>query len=306
MFTVLDDLSTKRSHDILEEVSKVPGTRIGDLYASFMDEAAAEKKGITPILPLLTAIRGLPTKAALAKQMADLRVVGLDSGFGLGVGQDDKDPDTEIVGMYQGGLGLPDRDYYLKSDAEIVKARTAYVAYLAKLFQLAGEPNGPARAQAILAFETKLATVHWTRVDSRDATKTYNKWARADFATKAPGFDWSAFLGEAGMGARQSYLVAQAECCHRHGRADRRDPAAGAEGLAGGEGDRRVRALSVEAVRRCRVRVQQHHAFRHARESATLEARREPGQGFDRRGSRPDLTSSVTSRPRRRRPPTSW
>ncbi|MFD1950877.1 M13 family metallopeptidase [Sphingomonas arantia] len=209
MFTKLDDLSTERSRAILEEAARTPGTRIGDLYASFVDQAAVDAKGAAPLKPTLDAIDAAKTKPALAAEMGKLARFGVPSPFRLGVGQDDRNPETYIVSMAQGGLGLPDRDYYLKTDPKLVEARTAYAGYLTKLFALAGLPNGAARAQAVIAFETKLAQVQWTRIDSRDAVKTYNKWSAADFAQKAPGFDWTAYLAATGVNGQTQFLVAQ-------------------------------------------------------------------------------------------------
>jgi len=209
MFTALDDLSTERMHGILEEMSKRPGSRIGDFYASFMDEAAIEKKGAAPLKPVIGEIKAARSRSAIAGEMAKLVRLGINTPFILYVNQDDKAPDTYIVCGFQGGLGMPDRDYYLKDDANLLSARKAYQAYLAQLLTLAGEANADARAAAIVAFETRLAQVHWTRIDSRDSTKTYNKWQRADFAKNAPGFDWAAYLKAAGVDAQPAFLVAQ-------------------------------------------------------------------------------------------------
>ena len=209
MFAVLDDLSTARSHDILEKAAKTPGSRIGDFYASFMDEAAVNAAGIAPLTPTLDAIKALRDKREIAAKMGALLRAGLATPFAVDVGQDDKNPESYIVQMRQHGLGMPDRDYYLKTDAAIAKTRTAYQAYVAQLLTLAGEPQADQRAAQILAFETDLAKVQWTRVDSRDSTKTYNKWQRADFAKNAPGFDWDSYLKAAGVDSQPAFLVAQ-------------------------------------------------------------------------------------------------
>ncbi|WP_445192738.1 M13 family metallopeptidase [Sphingomonas sp. Tas61C01] len=209
MFTLLDDLSTNRSREILDAEAKRPGSKIGDFYASFTDEAAVAAKGAAPLQPTLTEIKAVKDKKQAAAAMGKLLRQGVASPFAVSVNQDDKAPDTYIVAMSQSGLGMPDRDYYLKTDAKLVEAKTAYAAYLAKLLTLVGETNADARAAAIIAFETSIAQAHWTRVDSRDSDKTYNKLARADFDTQAPGFDWTAFLGAAGISNQGSFLVAQ-------------------------------------------------------------------------------------------------
>ena len=209
LFAALDELSLQRSRDILEEAARAPGSRIGDLYASFMDEAAADAAGAKPLAPTIGAIKGAPSKAGLAAEMGRLLRIGVNQPFPFTVGQDDKNPDVYVVQFYQGGLGLPDRDYYLQAEARMTGIRGDYEAYLARLLTLAGEPNAAARAKAVAAFETGLARAHWTRIDSRDSSKTYNPWTRADFDAKAPGFDWQAYLAAAGAEGRMSFLVAQ-------------------------------------------------------------------------------------------------
>jgi len=208
-FTVLDDLSFTRTRDILEEAVKQPGSKIGSMYASFLDEAAAESKGLAPIQPQLAAIKAIPNRAGYAKALGEALRTGVTGPIGAYVGIDDKNPDRPIFQVVQSGLGLPDRDYYLKADAKLAETKAAYTAYLAKLFDMAGEANGAARAKAIVEFEGKLAQVHWTRVESRDSDKTYNPWTRADFDKKAPGFDWTAFLTAAGSNDQKDFLVSQ-------------------------------------------------------------------------------------------------
>ena len=209
MFTVLDDLSRERSRTILEEAQKQPDSKIGNFYASFMDEAAAQAKGDKPIQPWIAALKGATDRPALFVEVAKLQRMGAPGPFGIGVDQDAKAPDRYIAGLRQGGLGLPDRDYYLKDDPKLAETRTAYVAYLAKLLTLAGEPNAQARAQAVMALETKLATAHWTRIESRDSDKTYNKMTPADLATKAPGFAWPQYLDALGLSGQPSLIVGQ-------------------------------------------------------------------------------------------------
>jgi putative endopeptidase len=209
MFHVLDDLSTVRTREILEEQAKLPGSKIGDFYASFMDRAAVEAAGLQPLTPLLQTIRVAKSKPALASVMGDLARYSMSTPFGNYVDTDDKDPNSSVFQLTQGGLGLPDRDYYLSKDPGLVAKRTAYRSYLAQLLKLAGEANAEARAAAVLALETNIAKAHWTPVQSRDATKTYNKWPRTGFARSAPGFDWNAYLGAMGVGGEPNFLVRQ-------------------------------------------------------------------------------------------------
>ncbi len=209
MFHVLQDLSLTRTRTILDAAAKTPNDKVGTFYTSFMDQAAVDAKGAGPVKPWLTAIKGTRDKTALATEIARLQRQGAGGLVSVGVGQDDKDPTSYAVSLGQGGLGLPDRDYYLKDDAKLATIRTAYQAYLAQMLTLAGEPNAAARAAAVFGMEKALATAHWTRIESRDADKTYNKWTAADFAAKAPGFPWAEYMTAMGVSGRPFYLVAQ-------------------------------------------------------------------------------------------------
>ncbi|TXC71483.1 M13 family peptidase [Sphingomonas ginsenosidivorax] len=209
MFHVLQDLSLTRTRTILDAAAKTPNDKVGTFYTSFMDQAAVDAKGAAPVKPWLTAIKGTRDKTALATQIAKLQRQGAGGLIGVGVGQDDKDPTSYVVNLGQSGLGLPDRDYYLKDDAKLATIRTAYQAYLTQMLTLAGEPNAAARAAAVFGMEKALATAHWTRIESRDADKTYNKWTAADFAAKAPGFPWAEYMTAMGVSGRPFYLVAQ-------------------------------------------------------------------------------------------------
>ena len=209
MFNVLDDLSRERTRVILEEAAKRPGDKIGDFYTSYIDQPAIEAKGIAPVKPWLDRIAAARSKDELVATMAYLQRRGVPGLVGVGVGQDDKAPDNYVVGFYQGGIGLPDRDYYLKDDAKLATVRTAYQAYLAQMLTLAGEGDAAARAAAVFALEKEIAGVHWTRVESRDADKTYNQWTPADFAAKAPGLPWAGYLTALGAPAQRFFLVSQ-------------------------------------------------------------------------------------------------
>ena len=208
-FNVLDDLSRERTRTILDEAARTPGSRIGDFYASFMDEAAANAAGIRPIQPVLAEIKSVRDRTQWAAELGRLAHYGLRGPIGGSVGSDEHSPDVEIVHLGQGGLGLPDRDYYLSSDAGLVAKRTAYQAYLAQLLTLAGESNAAARAAAVVQFEHDLAQVQWTRVQNRDEDATYNRWSMADFAHNAPGFDWGAYFQAAGTAGQSTMIVAQ-------------------------------------------------------------------------------------------------
>jgi putative endopeptidase len=209
MFTLLDDLSKTRTRAIVEEAARQPGSRIGDFYSSFMDEARIEQAGIAPIRPLLQRVQAIRTRADWASELGRLMRQGTTGPFAGYVATDDRIPTEMIVRLGQSGLGLPDRDYYLRNEAALTSKRDAYRGYLTQLLTMAGEGNAPARAAAILAFETRLAQAHWTRVENRDDEKTYNKMTPAQLARLAPGFDFARFMSEAGFSGQPNLLVSQ-------------------------------------------------------------------------------------------------
>jgi len=206
-FDLLADLSRDRTHAILEE-AKGRNSKIGTAYATYLDTAAIESKGLAPAKEWMDRIKGLKDRAGYAALAAEADNYGISSPFNAGVGQDAKIPEVYVVGLRQGGLGLPDRDYYLSADSKLVATRTAYQAHIARMFALAGEPDAEARAKAVMDFETEIAKVHWTRIDSRDAGKTYNKTPVAQLAQTAPGFDFAAYLKGVGTPV-DSVIVAQ-------------------------------------------------------------------------------------------------
>lgn len=205
MFTMLDDLSKERTRAIIEEQARLPDSAIGTAYTTFLDTAAIEAKGLAPIEPWLNDIRSLSSKAAYPELAARADRMSIATPFPAYVNVDDKQNDQYILNMYQGGLGMPDRDYYLKDDAKIAETRAKYLDYLTQMLTHAGEANAAARAKAILDYETRLARVHWTQVESRDATKTYNKMTVAELEQQAPGFDFSTYL--TGIGAGSTPLI---------------------------------------------------------------------------------------------------
>jgi putative endopeptidase len=205
MFNVLDDLSKTRTRGIIEEQTKDPNSKIGNAYLSFMDEAGIEAKGLKPFEPWLDRVRGVKTKADLAKLYSDADRLSISIPFRMFVGQDRKASDRYALNVIQGGIGMPDRDYYLSTDPKQVETKAKYLQHMTNMLTLAGEPNAAARAQAILDFETKVAKVQWTRAESRDANKTYNKMTLAEVRKFAPGFDFPLLLKDAG--ANVGYVV---------------------------------------------------------------------------------------------------
>jgi putative endopeptidase len=205
MFTMLADLSLQRTRGILDEARANANSKIGRAYSSYLDEASVEAKGLTPIQPWLTEVRGIRTRADYARVAAKADRAGIPTLFGGYVGQDDRNPDEYIFQMFQGGIGMPDRDYYLGTAPRFQQARAAYLTFLTAMLTHAGESNAPARARAILDFETRIARAHWNKNDSSDATKTYNKRTLAQLQRQAPGFDFTAYLR--GLGVSQDTLI---------------------------------------------------------------------------------------------------
>ena len=196
MFTALDDLSKDRVKIVLEAEQNRKGSKAGDVYASYLDTKTVEKLGMKPVQPWLKQVRGLKNKAAFEKLMPIAARNGVGALFGGFVGQDDKNPDVYIFQMFQGGTGLPDRDMYLVENDKFEAIRKAYKEYLGKMLTLAGEKNAQTRADAIFAMEKRIAEVQWTREDSSDATKTYNKMTLAQLDAITPGLKISPVLNK--------------------------------------------------------------------------------------------------------------
>ncbi len=172
--------------------------KIGDLFASFMDEDRANRLGKKPIEGDLQRIDAIHDKAGLTRVIADLQREGATGLFGAFVTTDAKQSDQYILYLNQGGLGLPDESYY--RDPKFKPIREKYLAHIATLFELAGIPNSKDAAARVMAVETSLAKHHWDRVKNRDRTLTYNKKDRKALEAISPGFDWTAWFE--GYGAK--------------------------------------------------------------------------------------------------------
>jgi putative endopeptidase len=175
--------------------------KVGDFYASGLDEATIERRGLTPLKPTLATIEGLRDAKQLSALLARLHDQGLPGGFSFFVRQDAK-VSTQYLGyLNQGGLGLPDRDYYLKDDARSRDIRAKYEVHIAKLLELAGDSPERARVRAkvVMDLETRMAQAQWTRVETRDPQKTYNKRTLDQLVTEAPGFDWKGYFKARGV-----------------------------------------------------------------------------------------------------------
>jgi putative endopeptidase len=216
----VQDQVEKRTSDLLTEAGK--GTepdlkQVGDYYAAYLDAPAIEKRGLAPLAPTLSGIAKLKNKKALSALLgsqlrADVDALNAtnfhtDNVLGLWVEQDLNDPSRAVGYLLQGGLGMPDRSYYLDATAPMEAHRKAYVHHLAAMFKLAGLSKPDARAARAFALEKRIAEAHSTRADSEDVSKGNNPWPRKDFATRAPGMSWDAFFTAAGLQDQASFIV---------------------------------------------------------------------------------------------------
>ncbi len=183
--------------------------RIADYYAACMDAAGIDRRGLDALAPTLASIDAIKDRNDLARVLgqglrADVDPINntqlhTDHLFGLFVAQDMENPTRNMAYLLQGGLGLPNRDYYLSPDASMAGYRDKYRTYIAELLEMAGMKDAPARADGILALETRIAQAQANIVDSQDVHKAYHPWPRAAFAEKAPGLDWDIYFKAAGL-----------------------------------------------------------------------------------------------------------
>jgi len=222
-FTRISEQAQKDTRAILDEAAadtSADGDRkkIGDYYAAFVDDVGIEAKGTTPLRPALDAIAAIGDKAALARAFggtlrADVDLLNAtnyytDHLFGLWLSPNLRDPAAYAPYLVQGGLGMPDRDFYLEG-GRMAELRTQYQAHVAKVLTLAGVADADANAARILALETAIARVHASQVETNDVEKGANEWAKGEFAKKAPGLDWNAFFDAAGLQAQPRFIVWQ-------------------------------------------------------------------------------------------------
>ncbi|TQV86388.1 M13 family metallopeptidase [Aliikangiella coralliicola] len=215
-FTVLRDKSRKDVKAIIEETAKLENVekgsdaqKVGDLYRSYMDVKKLDELGVSPILPELEKIGGLQNHDDISAYFAETQMLNSDAPFGFFVNNDSKNPTSYIVYLTQSGLGLPDREYYLKTDEKSVSLRDAYLKHIEKMFQLAGSKTAEQDAKAVMALETEIAKLHWNRVDSRNRDKTYNKVETAKLSELSGEFNWQAYLTHAGINAEKEIIVRQ-------------------------------------------------------------------------------------------------
>jgi putative endopeptidase len=182
--------------------------KIIDLYQSFMDEAALERLDLKPLAAEFARIAGLKRKAQIPGLIAHFGVLGVGAPYVPRVQQDAKDATRYVFALWQGGLGMPDRDYYLQDDPQLLQVRAKYRRHVETMLRMAGEANAATtRAGAILRLETELAKAQWSRVDNRDPIKTYNRVELPQLALLAPGYQWDRYLSDAGVAGKLDYLV---------------------------------------------------------------------------------------------------
>jgi Predicted metalloendopeptidase len=204
----------ERNRDVLRQIvdqdaamtNTVPGSaeqKVGDFYASCMNEAAIESAGVTPIQPEIDRINAVSDRASLIAELIRLHTAGFAPLFRVGGQNDQKNSKMIIASLGTGSLGLPDRDYYLRDDDRFKTIRGQYVDHVAKMLSLSGQSADQAKAEAqrILELETKLATSHLTRVEQRIPENTYHPTAIADLASMAPAVDWPTYLHNLGVNA---------------------------------------------------------------------------------------------------------
>ncbi len=221
---IVDELTEQRTADLIKTASQnakagSPAAKIGAYYFAYLDEAAIEKAGAKPIAAQLTRIAALKDRTELAAALgatlrADVDVLNntslhTENLLGLWVAQDLSDPSKYAAFLLQGGLVMPDRDYYLNPSQKMADIRTRYQAHIEKVLQLAGIADAHAQAGLVYALEQRIAAVHASRGDSEDVLKGNNHWSVADFGSRAPGLDWAAFFGAAGLGAQREFVVWQ-------------------------------------------------------------------------------------------------
>jgi len=225
-FIELQNLNLERERLLLEDAASAttPGPRkmVGDYYASLMDSAARERLGMTPLQPTLARLAAISTPADLAREFAVLcrdTPPAQPGGGGrlpaspvaCGITVDLNQPSRYLPALGQGGLGMPDRDYYLVDRPDYVAARTAYRTHLSRMFALAGLATPDDRAARVYALEERIARSHRTPEASRDVDKRNNKWSAAQLAAAAPGLDWPTLLSEAGFAGQPILLVSEPE-----------------------------------------------------------------------------------------------
>lgn len=214
-FDALAELALNQSRDIIQELAQRTDLKAGsnqqkiaDMYSSFMDEAKIEAADIQPLQADFALFDKIKDKSQLPLAMAHMARIGVGMPIGAGVTQDAKDSSKYAVSVGQGGLSLPDREYYLKlDDAKFKAVREAYLVHLEKMLGMGGIENPAQGAAAILALETEIAKIQWSNVENRNPVKTYNKVEVAKLGELLGNFDWNAYFATNGTGGKVDYVI---------------------------------------------------------------------------------------------------
>jgi putative endopeptidase len=227
VFSALSDLSNKRTAGLIEEIAKSnppagSATRkVADLYNSYMNEDAIEQKGLSPLRPHLEAVAAIRDRRELSRALGESLRADVDALnntnfhtanlFGLWVAPGFNNSEHYAAYLLQGGLQLPDREYYLSDSEHMRHLRTQYQAHVSAILKLAGFSDTDARAAHILELEHAIAQTHRSLADNEDIHKANNTWTQADFSAKAPGLDWAEYFRGAGISPQESFIVWQPE-----------------------------------------------------------------------------------------------
>jgi putative endopeptidase len=215
----------KRNADLIRDAGAgkpaagTPQRMIADYYAAYMDADGIEKRGLAPLQERLAGIAGIKSKTDLARALGQQLRADVDplnatnfwteNLFGLFVTQALSDPARTVPYLLQGGLGIPDREYYISIKPEMAKLREAYQAYIGELLKLSGVSEPAANVERIMVLEIKIATAHLDRTTSEDVHKANNSWSAAELSSKAPGLEWNAFLTAAGLDKQKTFIIWQ-------------------------------------------------------------------------------------------------
>jgi putative endopeptidase len=216
-FDLLYDQSQKDVREIIENAAKQDAKqgseeqKIGDFYASYVDRKTRNEKGINPIIPYLKQIDSIKDYTDLAGYFGKANRLGIATPFGISVTEDFKNPNKNVLMTWQGGLGLPERDYYLSQDSKMKDIRNKYVQHIQKMLKLCNVQDASSKASEIMSIESNLASIQMKKEETRDATKLYNVYKFSDLNKLMPNFDWNLMLSNAGFGDQKSLVVSQVE-----------------------------------------------------------------------------------------------
>jgi putative endopeptidase len=213
-FDILREKSDRDTRAIIEEIAArggAPGSndqKVADFYNSYNNQDAIDGLGLAPVQPEIDRINGLRTHEQVIRLMADPSV-SVSGPIGVYISLDERNPDRYVPIMTHSGLGLPDRDYYLRTEDQFQRLRQQYVAHIERMLTLVGQSDGAAKARRIMALETEIAQRHWPIADRRDRTRTYNLKTRAQIRAIAPNFPWDAGFDASGLSNANEVVISE-------------------------------------------------------------------------------------------------